>query len=111
MMNRKNNRRSNRKSGYIFTSKRHPERGIMSLILGIISIISVVVAIYLAYRNNGNAQPQYGAAIFLVTIYSVVGIILGVVSRMEKEVYYLFPYLGMLLNAVALSMKIGRAHV
>lgn len=112
-MNRKNNqrknnlrsnRRSNRKGGYIFTAKKHPERGIMSLILGIISIVSVVIAVYLAYKNNGNALPQYGAAVFLVTIYSIVGMILGVLSRMEKDVYYLCPYLGMGLNVVALSM-------
>lgn len=104
-MNRKKNPRgNNRKGGYIFTAKRHPERGIMSTILGIISIFSVIIAVYLAYRNKGNAQPQYGAVIFLVTIYSLVGMIIGVLSRMEKDIYHLFPYLGIGLNIAALTM-------
>lgn len=102
MINRKENHKN--KGSFIFTTKSHPEKGIMSTILGVISIMSIACAIYLAYSNGGNAQPQYGAAVFLVTLFSLVGLVLGILSRMEKEKYYLFPYLGIGLNVVALAM-------
>lgn len=96
--------KSNRKSGYIFTAKKHPEKGIMSAILGTISLISIIAAVFLTYQNGGNAKPQYGAAVFLVTLFSLVGLVLGVLSRMEKDKYYLFPHLGIGFNVLALAM-------
>lgn len=94
----------NRKGSYIFTSKKHPERGIMSTILGIISIASMAAAIYMTYMDGGNAKPQFGAVGLLVTIFAFAGIILGVLGKMEKERYYLFPWLGIVLNLLALVM-------
>ncbi|TCL59005.1 hypothetical protein EDD76_105181 [Kineothrix alysoides] len=102
-MNRRNYRTS-RKGGYIFTTKKHPEKGIMSTALGIISIISIAAAVYLSYRNAGAAVTQYGAAVFLVTLFSLAGLVLGILSRMEKDRYYLFSYLGIGFNVVVLAM-------
>lgn len=103
MFDKKNNR-GKRKGGYIFTVRKHPEKGIMSTILGIISILSIGAAIYLTYRNGGNARPQYGAALFLVTLFSLGGLALGALSRAEKDNYYFFPHLGIGLNALSLAM-------
>ena len=103
-MFRKDNHREGKKSGYIFTVKKHPEKGIMSMILGVISVLSIAAAVYLAYRNNGNAVSRYGAAVFLATLFSLAGMVLGVLSRMEKDNYYLFPHLGIILNLIALAM-------
>lgn len=100
----KENQRNNRKSSFIFTSRRHPEKGIMSAILGVISIISIIAAVYLSYKNGGNAKPQYGAAVFLVTLFALTGMVLGVMSRLEKENYHLFPHLGIGLNFLSLAM-------
>lgn len=103
-MFRKEKQADNRKSSYIFTAKKHPEKGIMSTILGVISMISIIAAVYLSYKNGGNAKPQYGAAVFLVMIFALIGITLGVLSRLEKDNYYLFPHLGIAFNFLALAM-------
>ncbi len=92
-----------RDKGFIFTNKKHTEKGIMSTILGVLSILSVGAAIYLTYRNGGNAQPQYAAAVFLVTLFSLAGLVLGILSRVEKDNYYLFPHLGIGLNVFCLA--------
>lgn len=102
-MNRRNNRKG-RKGGYIFTAKTHTEKGIMSTILGIISLLSVAAAIYLSYKSKGVSAPQYGAAVFLVTVFSLAGLVLGILSRMERDRYYLFSYLGIGLNTVVLAV-------
>ncbi|NLL76586.1 MAG: hypothetical protein GX235_05005 [Clostridiales bacterium] len=102
-MNRRNHHKG-RKSGYIFTAKKHTEKGIMATILGIISAVSVTAAIYLSYKNKGAAVTQYGAAVFLVTLFSLTGLILGILSRMEKDRYYLFSYLGIGFNTAVLAI-------
>ena len=102
-MVQKKGRKGKKRSGYIFTVRKHPEKGIMSTILGTLSILSVGAAVYLAYRNGGDALPQYGAAVFLVTLFSIAGLVLGILSRIEKDNYYLFPHLGIGLNVLCLA--------
>jgi len=40
----------------------------------------------------------------LATIFSVVGLILGILTAQEKEMFQLFPILGILLNLIALGI-------
>jgi hypothetical protein len=90
------------KRGYIFTDKKNPRNGIMSTILGIIAVVSICIAVDLAYRNKGQALAQYGAAVLLAVIYSVIGLILGIRSLREPDIFRLFPILGIVFNAIAI---------
>lgn len=92
-----------KKKGYIFTNKEHTRKGIMATILGIISIATLVYTVLMSYRQDGEVPRQYGAAAMLVMLFAFVGIILGVVSRMERDKYYLFSYLGIALNVLVLA--------
>ena len=49
-----------KKNGYIFTNKEHPQRGIMSTVLGIVSAVSIILALYFTFQNGGVAQPRMG---------------------------------------------------
>lgn len=89
------------RKGYIFTSKNHPARGIMATILGILAIITLGVAVYLSYINGGESSITYGAAGLLAVIYMIVGMGLGIWSVMEKDVFKLFPVLGIVVNTMA----------
>lgn len=86
---------------YMFTDNRHPEKGIMSSILGIISVTALTCAVFFSYKNGGQALVQYAAATMLAAIFSVVGLVIGIMSRFEKDVFYLFPNLGIILNSIA----------
>ena len=89
------------KKGYIFTDKDHPKKGIMSFILGILSIVTYVTAIYLSYLGGGESSERYGAAGVLASVFMLVGISLGIWSCMEKDRFKLFPVLGIVLNVIA----------
>ncbi len=92
-----------KKNGYIFTNKEHTRKGIMATILGIISIATLIYTVLMSYRQDGNVPRQYGAAAMLVMVFAFVGIILGVISRTERDKYYLFSYLGIALNVLVLA--------
>ncbi len=87
---------------YMFTDNRHPERGIMSTILGAISVTALAVSVYFTFRAGGQASVQYAAAAFVAAIFSVVGIILGIKSRFERDIFKLFPNLGIILNSISI---------
>ncbi|MBE5866514.1 MAG: hypothetical protein E7292_09955 [Lachnospiraceae bacterium] len=89
---------------FIFTNKKHSERAIMATILGLISNASIGIVIYLTYLKGGDAPISYGLTGLLATIFSVVGLILGILTAQEKEMFQLFPILGILLNLIALGI-------
>lgn len=76
----------------------------MSTILGVISLVTLVYAIIMSYLKAGNIPRQYGAAALLVMIFAFVGIVLGVISKTERDKFYFFTYLGIALNVLALAV-------
>jgi uncharacterized membrane protein YfcA len=93
-----------KRKNYIFTNRKHSDRAIMSTILGLISNSSLGTVLYLTYRTGGDAKPGYGLTGLFATIFSVIGLILGVLTAREKDTFKLFPVLGILLNLVALGI-------
>lgn len=91
-----------RRPGYIFTNKRHSNRAIMSTILGLISTMSLAAVIYLTYALDGQAPVGYGVTGLLVAVFSMTGLVLGIVTVVEKDRYKFFPWMGIVLNTVAL---------
>ena len=75
----------------------------MSTILGVISLVTLAYAIITSYQRAGDIPLQYGAAAMLVMIFAFAGIILGVISKSERDKYYLFTYLGIGLNVLVLA--------
>lgn len=93
-----------KRENYKFTNKKHPVRAVASTILGVIALTAYVIAIVMTYRNQGNAEPQLGISGLLGLIYACIGLYLGIVSRMEKDKFYLFCYIGMVLNVLVLAI-------
>ncbi len=75
----------------------------MATILGIISLISLGVVLFMTYRRDGEAANGYGFTGLLAAVYSMVGLGLGVVTFRDKNYYRLFPVLGTVLNLAALG--------
>lgn len=86
---------------YIFTNKKHSPKAIMSAILGIISLTSLIMVIYLTYLRHGDAPAGYGVTGLLIFLFSAVGLVLGFITAVEKDRYRLFPFLGILLNGLS----------
>ena len=91
---------------YMFTDNRHPAPGIMSAILGVISAGALGTAVAFTYRDGGQAQLQYAAAALVAAIFSVVGFVLGIMSRHERDIFKLFPNIGITLNLLCIIFVI-----
>ena len=85
---------------FMFTDNRHPEKGVMSAALGVISVATLVCGV------GGQARVQYAAGAFLAAIFSVIGLVLGIMSKFEKDIFNLFPNLGIILNSLSVAFVI-----
>lgn len=92
---------------FIFTNKTNPPQSIMSTVLGVISLGAVIFTIFMSYENGGEASARYGATCLLSLIFAVVGIFLGVYGKMQKERFYLFSYIGIVLNIATVLLLSG----
>ena len=88
---------------YIFTNKKESKKGIMSAVLGIIALVSLFLAVYETFRNQGQALVKYGVAALFALLFALAGMVLGIMSKMEEDRFYLFSYLGIILNLLAIA--------
>ena len=93
-----------KRKNFIFTNKKHSERAIMGTILGVISLVSMGIVIFLSYQKNGETPVSYGLTGLLATIFSMIGLILGILTLQEKENFRLYPWLSTILNVLVLSV-------
>ena len=90
------------KKHYIFTNKKYSEKSIMSAILGLISLGALIAAVYFTFLAGGEAMVGYGVTGLLATVFSVIGLVLGIMSKLEKDRFYLFSYIGIITNVLAI---------
>lgn len=74
----------------------------MSTILGAITLISMVLAIIFTFRNQGEAKAGYGLTSILALLFAGSGLFLGIKTRLEKDMYYMFANIGIILNILML---------
>ena len=87
---------------YIFTDKRESKKGILSAMLGAMSLISVFLTVYFTWQNHGTAYVRYGVVTLLCLIFSVAGLVIGIMAKLEEDKFYLFAWIGIVLNALTL---------
>jgi len=91
-----------KKKSFMFTSKHQSENGIISLVIGLISVVSVIVCVIISYANRGDATKQLGGVGFFAAIGDILGIIAGSISLKERDVFLWVPRIGLWTNIVML---------
>lgn len=76
----------------------------MATILGVISLSSLGIVLFLSYKEAGEAAVGFGFTGLLATVFSITGLSLGIAAFRNKGYYRLFPVLGTLLNLTALGV-------
>lgn len=88
---------------YIFTNKKESKRGIMSTVFGIIALVSLGLAVYFTFQNQGMAPVKFGVVGFLSLIFAGVGLILGIMGKLDEDKFYVLSWTGIVLNLLTLA--------
>ncbi len=90
------------KKNYMFSSKKHSLKGIISLLLGMVAVIILIAAIYISYIQKGKTGFYIGIVGLLTIIIAVTGLIIGIRSFFEEDKYYLTSKIGTGINSILL---------
>ena len=92
-----------RKKMYSFAEKKHSQRGLVSSILGGVSLLIFLVLVYLAFYFSGQGGAYLGGIGFTGIVFALTGLILGLMSFGESNTLYFFSKLGSILNGCVLA--------
>ncbi|GEM_PF-1696365 len=94
--------RFNLSKKYKFTDKKIDNLSIMGIILGSISLLALIAAIIISFFNDGQAFIRFGLTVIVALVFSVVGEILSIVSRLQPDNYYILSDTGIVINTINL---------
>ena len=89
-----------KKSNLFFGGQMNSQRGIFSIILGIISLIAGIVLIIISSTSRGNADEIIGACGIVAVFTSVLGVIFSILGARESDTGKIPVYIGFLINLV-----------
>ena len=89
-----------KKMMYSFEEKKNPTDGIVSTIMGSISLILLIAAVYSSYYMRGNAGIYAGAMGISGILFAFVGFIIGVKSFSGKNIRYKYPKIGSIMCGI-----------
>ena len=98
-----------KKTMYSFEEKTHPTDGIVSTIMGGISLALLIVAVYSSYYMRGDAGIYAGAFGLSGILFAFVGFIIGVKSFSRKNIKYKYPKIGSILCGIGFVVWLGVA--
>lgn len=87
------------RGNYIFTNKTHPLKGVMSIILGLIAILSIAHVVNLVFMLRQEALVSYAMTVILALIYAIAGMTLAIITSIQRDIFKVTAYIGILLNA------------
>ncbi len=95
------------KGKYIYTNKKHSLKGIFATCLAAMSCVALVLSVVFSYTREGEAVESYAAVAFLCTVFSAIGILVGLWARKDEDSYRLFANIGIVWSVIDLLMVSG----
>lgn len=89
-----------KKSVYKFTDKKHARGGLVSTVLGCISLVIFLALVYVSFRYEGNGGIYIGSIGLTGLILSIMGLIFGIMGFKEEDSYSLFSKIGSIINTL-----------
>lgn len=89
-----------KKSSLHFTGRQHARGGIISLVIAVIAWIVFVTLCVYSSSSGGNAAYVAGVLGMADAVFSLAGMILAWKGFQERDVYYILPAVGMVLNGI-----------
>ena len=82
------------------TDKKHPITGIVSTIIGVVTVLLFAGICFFSGTEGGSAGMVVGVLGLLCFVLSVTGFVLAWISLHQENIRTLFPTIGSILNGI-----------
>ena len=82
-----------------FSDKKHPKHGIISVVLGVLSIIILLTLCIVSGHAKGRAGMEIGALGLATMVLSIIGFVLAVRCNKEEDIYHVTPAVGPVIKS------------
>lgn len=89
-----------KKDSIKFVGRKHSKKGMIATVIGVAIIILLVVLSVLSGIAKGQGSLMLGVAAILGFFMAIAGFVLSVSALKEKDVFYVAPILGTILNGM-----------
>ena len=87
-----------KKTSLRFAGRKHSGKGLSSAVIGGIAWGICIALCICSSTTNGNAELVVGVIGILDAVFALAGVLLAVRGFQEREVYYVFPTIGIVAN-------------
>ena len=92
------------KRRYMFTSSSQSDKGMMSSVCSALSLAAFAAVLSNLIKTGEDAGSRMGAVGFVSCLFSIAGLVLGIMSLIEKDTYRFFPRLGFILSIITIIL-------
>ena len=86
--------------GYKFTDKKQSRMGMVSTVLGVAAVFMLGYGVNISFEADGKGGEIVGVLALVSFLFSMLGVILGIRSFKDDDVFYLFSWIGTVVNIV-----------
>ena len=87
-----------KKKSFMFTTRHYSFMSIMGIMIGVICALAVSAALFVSYQNAGNVGRGFGGVGLFSVFLNIIGIVCGIISIRERDVYITPGIVAMALN-------------
>ncbi len=91
-----------KKKSFMFTTRHYSFMSIMGILLGVLCVGVVVTMVVHSYYNAGQVEEGFGAIGLFSVITNIIGILCGVVSLGERDIYISPAIVAIAINGVTI---------
>mgnify|MGYP000951469839 FL=1 len=89
-----------------FSGRRHTRLGILSAVIGIVSVIGFIIVSIVSGINGGEGGLIIGIAGILLFALSLLGFIMSYKALKQKDIFYRFPMTGLVVNGIMMIVYV-----
>ena len=93
-----------KKSSLRFSGRKHSRGGMISTVIGGIAWSIFIALCICSSVSGGNAELFVGGIGILDAVFTLAGMIIAIRGFQEREVYYLLPTIGVVLNGILFAI-------